>query len=100
MFSKFFFFFLPFSPGLCRPLQGYEACAAETSLWSCCGTVYVLSNNHSAGHVCRVVQWTVCVAVMDNITAQCKVCVPAGEAILTGTVGGDHVSRSGGILTC
>ena len=69
-------------------------------MWSFCGTVYLLSNNHSAGHVCRIVQWTACVAVMDSITAQCKDCVPAGEVILTGTEGGDDVSRSGGILAC
>jgi len=75
VFEDFFF------PSLCRPLQGYEACTAETSVWSCCGTVHLFSNNHTAGHVCRIVQRTGCVAVMDNITAQCKDCVPAGEVI-------------------
>jgi hypothetical protein len=70
------FFFSPF-----RPLQGYEACTAETSLWSCCGIVHFLCNNHAAGHVHRIVRSTGCVAVMDSITAQFKDCVPAVEVI-------------------
>jgi hypothetical protein len=74
MFSKICF-------SLYRPLQGYEACTAETSLWSYSGTVHLLSNNHTALHVHRIVQSTGCVTVIDIITAQCKNCVPAGEVI-------------------